>query len=61
MWEALISALALMLVIEGVLPFLHPQRFRNMLRMLDQMNDNAVRWSGFASMLIGVLILLVAR
>ncbi|MGV6827197.1 MAG: DUF2065 domain-containing protein [bacterium] len=61
MWQDLLSAFALMLVIEGILPFLHPKRFRNMLKMLDQMDDNAVRWTGFFSMIAGAVILMMVR
>ena len=61
MWQDLFAALALMLVFEGILPFLNPGRFRNMLRLLDQMDDTTVRRIGFVSMMAGVLLLLVVR
>ena len=61
MWQDLLAALALMLVFEGILPFLNPARFRNMVRMLDQMEDNMVRRIGFISMLAGVGLLYLVR
>jgi len=61
MWHDLLAALALMLVFEGILPFLNPARFRNMVRMLDQMDDNMVRRIGFISMLAGVGLLYLVK
>lgn len=61
MWHDLLAALALMLVFEGILPFLNPARFRNMVRMLDQMDDSMVRRIGFISMLAGVGLLYLVK
>lgn len=61
MWQDLFAALALMLVFEGILPFLNPGRFRNMLKLLDQMDDSTVRRIGFVSMMAGVLLLVTVR
>ncbi|WP_456414214.1 DUF2065 domain-containing protein [Thiolapillus sp.] len=60
-WQDLWAAFALMLVLEGILPFLNPQRFRNMLRMLDEMDDAMVRRIGLASMLVGLGLLYLVR
>ncbi len=59
MWHELAVALCLMLVIEGIIPFLAPQRWRKMLQMLDQIDDNTMRFIGLASMLAGTAILLI--
>ena len=61
MWHDLFAALALMLVFEGILPFLNPGRFRSMVRMLDEMDDKMVRRIGFISMLAGVGLLYLVR
>lgn len=61
MWQDLLAALALVLVIEGILPFLNPGRFRDMLRMLEQVDDNVIRRIGFISMLAGLGLLLLVR
>ena len=53
-------ALALMLVIEGVLPFTAPRIWRETFRTLVQMTDGQIRFAGLASMLVGMAILLVA-
>lgn len=60
-WQDLLAAFALMLVLEGILPFLNPRRYRNLLKMLDQMDDATVRRVGFISMLIGVGLLYLVR
>lgn len=59
MWHELAIAFCLMLVIEGIMPFLAPNRWRRMLMMLDQIDDNTMRWIGLASMLTGTVLLLI--
>ena len=61
MWQDLLAALALVLVIEGILPFLNPGRFRDMLRLLEQVDDTVIRRIGFISMLAGLGLLLLVR
>ncbi|PCI08231.1 MAG: DUF2065 domain-containing protein [Gammaproteobacteria bacterium] len=57
MWDSLIPALALVLVIEGVLPFLSPKNWRDAMSQAAQLPDNTLRSMGFVSMLAGVIIL----
>lgn len=57
MLQNLAVAFCLMLVIEGIMPFIAPRRWRNMLAMLDQVNDNTVRLLGLGSMLVGTVLL----
>lgn len=54
-------AFALMLIIEGLLPFLAPSLWRDTFRRIIQMTDGQIRFFGLTSMLAGVLLLLVAR
>ncbi|HET7157375.1 MAG TPA: DUF2065 domain-containing protein [Burkholderiales bacterium] len=61
MGNTLLSALALMLVIEGVLPFLVPAIWRETFRRLTEMSDGQIRFIGLTSMLAGLLILYVVR
>ena len=56
-WRDLFVALALLLVIEGIFPFLNPAAMRNLLHMMAQMDDKALRFSGLTSMVAGVIIL----
>jgi len=59
MWHELAVAFCLMLVIEGMLPFVSPGRWRKMLMMLDQIDDNTMRMIGLGSMLTGTVLLLL--
>ena len=56
-----LMALALMLILEGVLPFLAPGIWRDTFRRITQMNDGQIRFVGLSSMLVGLLLLLWAR
>jgi len=59
MWHDLAVAFCLMLVIEGMIPFISPGRWRKMLLMLDQIDDSTMRMIGLGSMLTGTVLLLV--
>lgn len=61
MWQDLLSAFALMLVLEGILPFLSPGTTRRTLEMASKMDDKGLRVTGLASMLAGVVLLYVVR
>lgn len=53
----LFVALALLLVIEGILPFLSPHALRNALLMMARMDDRSLRFAGLISMLLGLGLL----
>lgn len=57
----LLAAFALMLVIEGILPFLAPGLWRETFRKVTEMSDGQVRFVGLLSMAGGLLILLFAK
>lgn len=57
----LMSALALMLVLEGLLPFLLPGIWRETFRRLTEMSDGQLRFIGLSSMLVGLLLLFLVR
>jgi len=61
MGTTFIMALALMLVIEGVLPFLAPNLWRDTFRRITQLSDGQIRFIGLTSMLIGLIVLVLAR
>ncbi|MGB5277674.1 MAG: DUF2065 domain-containing protein [Gammaproteobacteria bacterium] len=54
-------AIALVLVIEGMLPFLSPDGWRQAMIQAGRLTNKALRTVGFVSMLIGVFILYLAR
>jgi uncharacterized protein YjeT (DUF2065 family) len=57
--ELLLGALALMLVIEGLLPFLSPGTWRQVFERAVQMSDGQIRFIGLTSMLAGIAMLVV--
>jgi len=61
MWNDLFAAMALVLVLEGIMPFVAPGRWREAIRLISQQNDRTLRTIGFMSMLIGALLLYVVR
>ena len=54
-------ALALVLVIEGILPFLAPRAWRETMSRIGQLTDGQLRFIGLGSMVAGLLLLLVVR
>ena len=61
MIDSLLVAFALMLVLEGVLPFLAPTTWRETFRRLTQMSDGQIRFLGLTSMLAGIILLMIFR
>ena len=57
----LLGALALMLVIEGLLPFFSPGTWRRMFEQVTKLSDGQIRFFGLTSMLIGILLLVIWR
>ena len=60
-WYDLGVALALFLVLEGILPFLTPQGVRRVLETLIGLNDNQLRFAGLTSMLLGLVLLYAVK
>ena len=61
MGTVFLMALALMLILEGVLPFLAPNLWRETFRKITQMSDGQIRFVGLSSMLAGMALLLLFR
>lgn len=61
MTSSLLIAFALMLVLEGLMPFLAPAVWRETFRRLVQLSDGQIRFIGLTSMLIGLILLIVFR
>lgn len=59
MTDSLLTAFALMLVLEGILPFLAPKTWRETFRRLIQLSDGQVRFIGLTSMLAGLIFMMV--
>ena len=61
MADLLLGAFALMLVFEGLLPFLSPDAWRSVFDRAIKMSDGQIRFIGLTSMVIGLLLLAVWR
>jgi len=59
LWDNLGFALALVLIAEGLLPFLSPALWRHTFERLAALEDGQLRFVGFVSLLAGLLLLLV--
>lgn len=57
----LMTAIALLLVMEGLLPFAAPALWRDAFRRAIELNDGQLRFMGAASMLCGLALLLFTR
>ena len=60
-WTEILVALALVLVIEGILPFVSPGRYRQMVAQIVRLGDNQLRAFGLGAMIAGVLLLFFVR
>lgn len=60
-WDDLWAAVALMLIIEGILPFVNPSIFRDMLKTVSEMDEKSVRTFGAVWMGLGLLTLYWVR
>jgi uncharacterized protein YjeT (DUF2065 family) len=57
--DLVLGALALMLIFEGLLPFLSPRLWRSVFERATKMSDGQLRFVGLSSMLIGLVLLVV--
>lgn len=57
----LAAAFGLFLIFEGIAPFINPQGVKRALARLTEVRDRELRIAGLGSMLVGVIILFVAR
>lgn len=57
MWESLAQAICLILVIEGIAPFMDPKRWRSFVSAMTALPDTQLRMVGLASMVLGALVL----
>ncbi len=57
MLQDLLAAIALLLIIEGIMPFLNPDGVRRAMQMISQLNDGTLRFAGLTAMVLGCLLL----
>ena len=61
MWNEILVAGALMLVLEGLLPILSPKSFKQMMQRAAEMSEQELRWSGLVSMIFGAVLIYVLK
>lgn len=61
MSDGLLAALAIVLILEGTLPFASPRLWRETFRKLIELQDGQIRFIGLAAILMGLLVLAVAK
>ena len=60
-WSDLLAALALYLVLEGIMPFLSPPSVKRLLQALSNLQDRQLRVFGLTSMSAGLVLLYLVR
>lgn len=61
MIDNLLLAFALMLVLEGLLPFIAPNAWRDIFRRLVEFSDGQIRFVGLTSMIVGLILIMVFK
>ena len=57
----ILTAVALLLVIEGMLPFIKPSRYKQLVAQIVRLSDNQLRVFGLTAMIAGLLLLFIVR
>jgi len=60
-WADLWAALALVLVLEGLIPFFSPRGYKSMVEQMATMSEQVLRVTGLGLMLVGLLVLYLVR
>jgi uncharacterized protein YjeT (DUF2065 family) len=60
-WQEILTAVALLLVIEGMLPFVGPGSYKQLVAQIARLGDNQLRAFGLTSMIAGLLLLFFVR
>ncbi|MDE0754964.1 MAG: DUF2065 family protein [Woeseiaceae bacterium] len=61
MWQEILTAFSLFLIIEGMVPFVGPSFYRKAVVKIAQMDDNGLRLTGLTVASIGIVILYIVR
>jgi uncharacterized protein len=60
-WTDLLSAIALLMVLEGLMPFANPSGLRRAMATLAQQPDERLRIAGLVSIVAGLVLLWFVR
>lgn len=61
MWTDLLSAVALVFILEGIMPFVNPNWIKRVFLTASQMDNTTLRFIGVSCMLIGMVLLYIVR
>lgn len=61
MWQDILTAISLYLIIEGMIPFVGPNLFRQTVLRVAQMDDNGLRLTGLTVASVGIIMLYIVR
>ncbi|WP_150696823.1 DUF2065 domain-containing protein [Pandoraea terrae] len=61
MSSTILLALALMLILEGLFPFVWPDRWRQSFRKITEMSTGQIRFFGLSALALGLILLLLAE
>ena len=56
-WQDLLTAIALLLILEGLLPFVSPETIKKVYKTMVETPENSLRMFGFASIVAGLIML----
>ena len=60
-WTEILTAISLVLIIEGMVPFIGPRAYRQIVAQMAQLSDNYLRTVGLVIMVTGVALLFIVR
>jgi len=60
-WTEILTAVSLVLIIEGMLPFIRPGRYKQLVAQIVRLSDNQLRIFGLSAMIAGLLLLFIVR
>jgi uncharacterized protein YjeT (DUF2065 family) len=61
MLNELLTAFALLLILEGIMPFLNPEGLKKMFAMALQQDDSTLRFMGLSAMIAGLVLLYIVH
>lgn len=59
--ETFFDAIAILLILEGLLPFISPSQWKNFMALMSEQRDSLIRWLGLISMVLGVILIYIVR
>ena len=58
-WQEILTVISILFIIEGLIPFISPSKYKNFVISMSKLNTNNLRILGFISMTFGVLLLVL--